>query len=63
MADRFRSCALAVQNLRFEVLRLREKGIGAVGNDLTQATHQARALSRDIDVAIGAAAEMKESLS
>jgi hypothetical protein len=63
MADRFRSCALAVQNLRFEVLRLREKGIGAVGNDLTQATQQARALSRDIDVAIGAAAEMKESLS
>jgi serine/threonine-protein kinase len=63
MADRFRSCALAVQNLRFEVLRLREKGIGAVGNDLTQATQQARALSRDIDVAIGAAAELKESLS
>ena len=63
MAERFRSCALAIQNLRFEVLRLREKGIGAVGSDLTQATQQARALSRDIDVAIGAAAEMKESLS
>jgi serine/threonine protein kinase len=63
MAERFRSCALAIQNLRFEVLRLREKGIGAVGNDLSQATQQARALSRDIDMAIGAAAEMKESLS
>ena len=60
MAERFRSCALAIQNLRFEVLRLREKGIGAVGSDLTQATQQARALSRDIDVAIGAAAEMRE---
>ena len=60
MAERFRSCALAIQNLRFEVLRLREKGIGAVGSDLTQATQQARALSRDIDMAIGAAAEMRE---
>jgi len=60
MAERFRSCALAIQNLRFEVLRLREKGIGAVGSELTQATQQARALSRDIDMAIGAAAEVKQ---
>jgi serine/threonine protein kinase len=60
MAERFRSCALATQNLRFEVLRLREKGIGAVGSELSQATQQARALSRDIDMAIGAAAEVKE---
>jgi serine/threonine-protein kinase len=60
MAERFRSCALAIQNLRFEVLRLREKGIGAVGNELTQATQQARALSRDIEMAIGAAAEVRQ---
>jgi hypothetical protein len=60
MAERFRSCALAIQNLRFEVLRLREKGIGAVGSDLTQATQQARALSRDIDMAIDAAAEVRQ---
>ncbi len=59
MAERFRSCALATQNLRFEVLRLREKGIGAVGSELSQATQQARALSRDIEMAIGAAAEVK----
>ncbi len=62
MAERFVSCALAIQNLRFEVLRLREKGIGAVGSELTMATQQARALSRDIDHAIGAAAELRESL-
>src|SRR5690606_4451012 len=60
MAEQFRSCALAIQNLRFEVLRLREKGIGAVGTELNQATQQARALSRDIEMAIGAAAEVKE---
>jgi serine/threonine-protein kinase len=63
MAERFVSCALAIQNLRFEVLRLREKGIGAVGSELTQATQQARALSRDIDHAIGAAAEVREAMS
>ncbi len=62
MAERFTSCALALQNLRFEVLRLREKGIGAVGSELTSATQQARALSRDIDHAIGAASELRESL-
>lgn len=55
MSGRFESCALAMQNLRFDLLRLREKGIGAVGNDLTQATQAARSLSRDVDNAIGAA--------
>lgn len=55
MAARFESCALAMQNLRFDLLRLREKGIGTVGNDLTQATQAARSLSRDVDNAIGAA--------
>lgn len=59
MAARFESCALAMQNLRFDLLRLREKGIGAVGNDLTQATQAARSLSRDVDNAIGAAAEVR----
>ena len=51
------------QGLRFDLLRLREKGIGAVGSDLTHATQQARALSRDVDHAIEAATELRESLS
>jgi len=59
MQERFESCVLAMQNLRFDLLRLREKGIGAVGSDLTQATQAARALSRDVDHAIGAAAEVR----
>lgn len=59
MQERFESCVLAMQNLRFDLLRLREKGIGAVGSDLTQATQAARALSRDVDNAIGAAAEVR----
>jgi len=36
--------------------------VGAVINDLTQATQQARALSRDVDVAIAAASEIKDAL-
>lgn len=63
MRARFESQALAMQGLRFDLLRLREKGIGAVGNDLTHATQQARALSRDVDHAIEAATELRESLS
>lgn len=63
MRARFESQALAMQGLRFDLLRLREKGIGAVGNDLSHATQQARALSRDVDHAIDAATELRESLS
>ncbi|HET9065769.1 MAG TPA: serine/threonine-protein kinase [Gemmatimonadales bacterium] len=63
MRARFESQALAMQGLRFDLLRLREKGIGAVGSDLTHATQQARALSRDVDHAIEAATELRESLS
>ncbi len=59
LSDRFESCALSMQNVRFEILRLREKGVGAMINDLAQATQQARALSRDVDHAIEAAAEVR----
>ena len=58
-ADRFESCVLAMQNLRLYLMRLRQSGVGAVLNGLTMATQQARALSRDVDNAIGAAAEVK----
>lgn len=62
IADRFDSCVLAMQNLRFDILRLRQSGVGAVINDLTQATQQARALSRDVDNAIDVATELREAL-
>jgi serine/threonine-protein kinase len=56
------SCLLAIQSLRFDLLRLRSAGINAVVGDLTQATQQARALSRDVDMAIAAAGEVREAL-
>src|SRR2546425_7700310 len=51
-----------MQNVRFDLLRLRSAGVAAVLDDLTQATQQARALSRDVDHAIAAAGEIREAL-
>ncbi|HEY3934981.1 MAG TPA: protein kinase [Gemmatimonadales bacterium] len=59
-ADRFESCVLAMQNVRLDLMRLRQSGVGAVLNGLTMATQQARALSRDVDHAVEAAAELKQ---
>jgi hypothetical protein len=58
--DQLESCVLAMQNVRYDLLRLKSAGIGAVLGDLTQATQQARALSRDVDDAIAAAGEVKD---
>jgi serine/threonine-protein kinase len=60
--EQFESCILAMQNVRFDLLRLRSAGINAVLGDLTQATQQARALSRDVDHAIEAAGEVRAVL-
>ena len=44
-----------MQNVRFDLLRLRSAGVAAVLGDITQATHQPKALSRDVDNAIAPA--------
>ena len=56
----FESCALAIQNMRFDLLRLRSAGVSAVLDNLTMVTQQAKALSVDVNAAIEAAAEIKE---
>jgi serine/threonine-protein kinase len=58
----FESCVLAMQNVRFDLLRLRSAGVAAALEDLTSATQQAKALSADVEAAIGAAADVKELL-
>lgn len=60
--SQFESCVLAVQNMRFDLLRLRSAGVAAIINDLTSATQQARALRIDVEAAIGAAGEIREAL-
>lgn len=60
--DQLESCILAMQTMRFDLLRLKSAGVDAVLGDLTMATQQARALSRDVDHAIEAAAEIRQVL-
>lgn len=60
VAGHLESCVLAVQNVRFDLLRLRSAGVAAVLGDLTNATQQAKALSRDVDNVIAAAGEVRE---
>jgi serine/threonine-protein kinase len=56
----FESCVLAVQNLRFDLLRLRSAGVASALGEFTSATQQVKALSADIDAAISAAGEIRE---
>jgi serine/threonine-protein kinase len=56
------SCGLAMQNVRFDLLRLKSAGVAAALGDLTHATEEARALSRDVDNAIAAAGEIRQTL-
>ncbi len=58
----FESCALAIQNMRFDLLRLRSAGVSAVLDNLTMVTQQAKALSIDVNAAIDAAGEIKEAI-
>jgi hypothetical protein len=60
VASHLESCVLAMQNVRFDLLRLRSAGVAAVLGDLTQATQQAKALTRDVDNVIAAAGEIRE---
>ncbi len=62
VATRLDECVLAMQNMRLDLMRLRSAGIANVLGDLTMATQQAKALSRDVDNAISAAAEIREAL-
>jgi serine/threonine-protein kinase len=60
--SQFESCVIAIQNVRFDLLRLRSAGVQQVLGDLTSATQQARALRIDMDAALDAAGEIKEAL-
>jgi len=62
IANQLESCTLAMQNVRFDLLRLRSADAASALGDLTHATQQARALSRDVDNGISAASEIREVL-
>jgi eukaryotic-like serine/threonine-protein kinase len=62
VVEQLESCGFAMQNVRFDLLRLKSAGVAAVLSALTHATQQARALSREVDHVIAAAGEIREAL-
>ena len=62
LATNLESCRLAMQNLRYDMLRLTTSDLGSSVGELSQVTQQARAVSRNVDHALAAAAEVKEAL-
>ena len=59
LAAQLESAMLALQNLRLDLLKLRSSGLDSVMSDLSSATQDARAISRDIGHAVDAVAEVK----
>jgi len=60
LANQLESAGLMLQNLKLDLLKLRSSGIGSAMEDVTSATQQARALSRDIGHVIEAADDLKK---
>ncbi len=59
LVDRFESACVALQNLKLDLVKLRSAGIDAALGDVTSATQEARALSRDIGHVLEAADEVR----
>jgi serine/threonine-protein kinase len=51
------SCALALRNMRLDVLRLRAGGVASATQHITLLTERARSLADDVDAAVRGAAE------
>jgi serine/threonine-protein kinase len=58
LATQLESAQLVLQNVKLDLLKLRASGVGALA-EVTSATQEARALSRDIQYALDAAAEVR----
>ena len=48
-----------LQNMRLDLIALGSAGVQSALNDVTSATQEARALSRDIQIALEAAREIR----
>jgi serine/threonine protein kinase len=60
LANQLESAALLLQNLKLDLLKLRSSGIGSAIEDVTSATQDARALSRDIGNLVEASEDLKK---
>jgi hypothetical protein len=59
LVTQLESAALALQNLRLDLLKLRSSGLESAMSDVASATQEARALSREIANAVDAVREVK----
>ncbi len=59
LASRLDSAGMALRTLRLDLVRLRASGVGASIDEVSHATQEARALSRDIAVALEAARDLR----
>jgi serine/threonine-protein kinase len=54
------SATMALRSLRLDIVKLRTMGVGVAISDVTNATQEARALSKDLGYVISAADEMRK---
>jgi hypothetical protein len=59
LARQLDNAGLALGNLRLDLIKLRSSGLQSALSDVSTATQEARALSREIGAALDAAAEVK----
>ncbi len=59
LEQQIESAGLALRNLRLDLVKLRSSGLQSALADVSTATQQARALSRDIGLVLDAAAEVR----
>jgi serine/threonine-protein kinase len=60
LLDQMESASLTLQNLKLDLLKLRSAGVGSALEDVTSATREARALSRDIAHLLEAADDVRK---
>jgi serine/threonine protein kinase len=59
LAGQLESASLALHNLRLDLSKLRSSGLGSAMSDVTSATQEARAISREIGHAVDAVGEVR----
>ncbi len=59
VAAQLESAGIALQNLKLDLLKLRSSGVQAALNDVSSATREARAVSKEIGHVLDAAAELR----
>jgi serine/threonine-protein kinase len=60
LLDQMESASITLQNLKLDLLKLRSAGVGSALEDVTSATSEARALSRDIGHLLDAADDVRK---